>query len=127
MISTILAGIFLILMGLCHFGSLIKFIPYTITTGFTSGIAVTIVIGQLKDFFGVTYPAGMETIETMQKLKAFAAGFGGSAKLGDIHILGDGYKAFCLAGKVEIMLLAGPGLQIDFLITHVQFSLIKTL
>ena len=45
-ISTILAGIFLILMGLCHFGSLIKFIPYTITTGFTSGIAVTIVIGQ---------------------------------------------------------------------------------
>ena len=52
-ISTILAGIFLILMGLCHFGSLIKFIPYTITTGFTSGIAVTIVIGQLKDFFGM--------------------------------------------------------------------------
>ena len=41
-ISTILAGIFLILMGLCHFGSLIKFIPYTITTGFTSGIAVKI-------------------------------------------------------------------------------------
>ena len=63
-------------MGFCHFGSLIKFIPFTITTGFTSGIAVTIVIGQLKDFFGVTYPAGMETIETMQKLKAFAAGFG---------------------------------------------------
>ena len=62
--------------GFCHFGSLIKFIPFTITTGFTSGIAVTIVIGQLKDFFGVTYPAGMETIETMQKLKAFAAGFG---------------------------------------------------
>lgn len=45
-----MAGIFLILMGLFHFGSLIKFIPYTITTGFTSGIAVTIVIGQLKDF-----------------------------------------------------------------------------
>ena len=44
-IATILAGVFLILMGLCHFGSLIKFIPYTITTGFTSGIAVTIVIG----------------------------------------------------------------------------------
>ena len=52
-IATILAGIFLVLMGLCHFGSLIKFIPYTITTGFTSGIAVTIVIGQLKDFFGL--------------------------------------------------------------------------
>lgn len=70
-ISTILAGIFLILMGLCHFGSLIKFIPYTITTGFTSGIAVTIVIGQLKDFFEVTYPDGVKPIETTEKFKAF--------------------------------------------------------
>ena len=71
-ISTILAGIFLILMGFCHFGSLIKFIPYTITTGFTSGIAVTIVIGQLKDFFGITYPDGVKPIETTEKFKAFA-------------------------------------------------------
>ena len=70
-ISTILAGVFLILMGICHFGSLIKFIPYTITTGFTSGIAVTIVIGQLKDFFGVVYPDGVKPIETTEKLKAF--------------------------------------------------------
>ena len=75
-VATILAGIILVIMGFCQLGSLIKFIPFTITTGFTSGIAVTIVIGQLKDFFGVIYPAGMETIETMQKLKAFAAGFG---------------------------------------------------
>ena len=75
-VATILAGIILVIMGFCQLGSLIKFIPFTITTGFTSGIAVTIVIGQLKDFFGVTYPAGMETIETMQKLRAFAAGFG---------------------------------------------------
>lgn len=73
--ATILAGIILILMGLCRFGALLKFIPFTITTGFTSGIAVTIVIGQLKDFFGVTYPSGMPSIETMGKLKAFIAGF----------------------------------------------------
>lgn len=73
-VATVLAGIFLILMGLFHFGTLIKFIPFTITTGFTAGIAVTIVIGQLKDFCGVTYPSGMETIETMEKLKAFIAG-----------------------------------------------------
>ena len=59
-LATILAGIFLVIMGLCRFGSLIKFIPFTITTGFTSGIAVTIVIGQLKDFFGITYPAGIK-------------------------------------------------------------------
>lgn len=72
--ATILAGIILIIMGLCRFGGLIKYIPFTITTGFTSGIAVTIVIGQLKDFFGVTYPEGMPTIETMEKLKAFLTG-----------------------------------------------------
>ena len=70
-IATVMAGVFLILMGLCHFGSLIKFIPYTITTGFTSGIAVTIVIGQLKDFFGVTYPDGVKPIETTEKMEAF--------------------------------------------------------
>lgn len=75
-IATVLAGIFLIIMGLCKLGGLIKFIPFTITTGFTAGIAVTIVIGQLKDFFGVTYPAGMVTIETMEKLEAFFAGIG---------------------------------------------------
>lgn len=74
-VSTILAGIFLIIMGLCHFGSLIKFIPFTITTGFTSGIAVTIVIGQLKDFFGLTYPNGVSPIETLEKLKVFFQNF----------------------------------------------------
>lgn len=75
-VATILAGIILILMGFCRFGSLIKFIPYTITTGFTAGIAVTIAIGQLKDFCGVTIPAGMPTIETMEKLEGFFAGIG---------------------------------------------------
>lgn len=74
-VATILAGIFLILMGLCHFGSLIKFIPFTITTGFTSGIAVTIVIGQLKDFFGLTYPNGIKPIETVEKFEAVINNF----------------------------------------------------
>ena len=74
-IATILAGIFLIFMGLCHFGSLIKFIPCTITTGFTSGIAVTIVIGQLKDFFGLTYPEGLKPIETTEKMNAVIQNF----------------------------------------------------
>lgn len=75
-IATILAGIFLVIMGLCHFGSLIKFIPFTITTGFTSGIAVTIVIGQLKDFFGIVYPEGVKPIETMEKMSAFVENIG---------------------------------------------------
>ena len=75
-IATILAGIFLVLMGLCHFGSIpIKFIPFTITTGFTSGIAVTIVIGQLKDFFGLTYPDGVKPIETTEKFRAVVENF----------------------------------------------------
>ncbi len=72
--ATILAGIILVVMGVCKFGSLIKFIPFTITTGFTSGIALTIFLGQIKDFCGITYPEGMETIETVDKLKALVAG-----------------------------------------------------
>lgn len=69
-VATLIAGALLIIMGLCRLGSLIKFIPYTITTGFTAGIAVTIVIGQLKDFMGLTYAEGTVTIETMEKIKA---------------------------------------------------------
>ena len=67
-IATIMAGIILILMGLFHFGSLIKFIPYTITTGFTAGIAVTIFIGQIKDFLGLTIVTEEPLIDTMDKL-----------------------------------------------------------
>lgn len=69
-LATIMAGILLILMGVFKFGSLIKFIPYTITTGFTAGIAVTIFIGQIKDFLGITYSGGIKPIETLEKLSA---------------------------------------------------------
>lgn len=75
-IATVLAGIILILMGIFKFGSLIKFIPYTITTGFTAGIAVTIFIGQIKDFLGLTYADGVKPIETMEKIKANIEAFG---------------------------------------------------
>lgn len=73
--ATIIAGGLLILMGVFRLGTLIRFVPYTITTGFTAGIAVTIVAGQLKDLFGLTYPAGTPTIETMDKLSAVVANF----------------------------------------------------
>lgn len=69
-IATILAGIMLILMGIFKLGSLIKFIPYTITTGFTAGIAVTIFIGQIKDFLGLTYEKGVKPVSTIEKLTA---------------------------------------------------------
>ena len=75
-LATVIAGVFLIIMGLCRLGSLIKFIPYTITTGFTAGIAVTIFIGQWKDFLGLTYPAGTTTIETIDKVEAVAVNIG---------------------------------------------------
>ncbi len=69
-IATILAGVILILMGIFRFGALIKFIPHTITTGFTAGIALTIFIGQIKDFLGITYADGVKPIETLEKIEA---------------------------------------------------------
>ena len=75
-IATIMAGLMLIVMGLCKFGSLIKYIPHTITTGFTSGIAVTICIGQLKDFLGLTFAEGTHAVETTEKLAAVAKSLG---------------------------------------------------
>ena len=73
-IATIMAGIILVVMGFLKFGNLIRYIPYTITTGFTLGIAITIVIGQLKDFFGLTF--SHSPIETMEKVAEVARSFG---------------------------------------------------
>lgn len=52
-LCTLMAGLFLVIFGVCRMGSLIKFIPYPVTTGFTSGIAVTIFCTQVKDLFGL--------------------------------------------------------------------------
>ena len=68
-VATILAGFILILMGLFKMGSLIKFIPYTITTGFTSGIAITIVVGQIKSYLGLTTDPSVNAIETVEKVE----------------------------------------------------------
>lgn len=70
MIATLIAGVILILMGIFRLGNLIKFIPNTITTGFTSGIAITIFVVQIKDFLGLTVVTEEPLIETMEKLKA---------------------------------------------------------
>ena len=68
-ISTVMAGILLIVMGICRFGKLLKYIPGTITAGFTFGIAVTIVIGQIKDFLGLTFQnAPIETVEKLAEI-----------------------------------------------------------
>lgn len=92
-IATILAGIFLILMGVFKLGSLIKFIPYTITTGFTAGIAVTIFIGQIKDFLGLQYADGVKPIETIEKIEA------------NIHAIGTFSWQALLVGAVSLAIL----------------------
>ena len=69
-IATVIAGIMLIIMGVLKLGGLIKYVPHTITVGFTAGIAVTIFLGQIKDFLGLTYKAGTKAIETIEKVEA---------------------------------------------------------
>ena len=82
-IATIMAGIILILMGLTKFGSLIKFIPYPVVVGFTSGIAVLIFSSQIKDFFGFTFNIPVEFHEkwyvyftSLANINHFALGIG---------------------------------------------------
>ncbi|MEK6675054.1 MAG: sulfate permease [Planctomycetota bacterium] len=67
--ATFMAGIIIILLGVAKLGTMIKYIPYPVTTGFTSGIAVIIFSSQLKDFFGLT----MESVpaEFLEKLRAY--------------------------------------------------------
>lgn len=71
-LATIMAGVFLVIMGFLKFGSYIKFIPWPITTGFTSGIAIVILSTQLKDFTGiVTDHDPSEFLEKLAKLWEF--------------------------------------------------------
>ena len=72
-IATILAGIMMIIFGLIRAGNLIKYIPYTITTGFTAGIAVTLVVGQFKDFFGINI--GAVPSEFIEKVRTIFSNF----------------------------------------------------
>lgn len=75
-IAAVMAGIILILMGVLKLGSLIRFMPHPITVGFTGGIAVTILLGQIKDFLGLTYANGVRPIETIEKVEANIEFFG---------------------------------------------------
>ncbi len=69
-LATVMAGVLLLLMGVCKLGTFIRYMPHTITVGFTGGIAVTILIGQIKDFFGLVYANGVRPIETLEKIEA---------------------------------------------------------
>jgi len=99
-IATILAGIMLILMGIFKFGALIKFVPYTITTGFTAGIAVTILIGQIKDFLGLSYAEGVKPVETIEKIEA------------NIHAIGTfSWQALVVGAVCLAILIVYPKLE----------------
>lgn len=69
-VATILAGIILIAMGLLHAGVLLRYIPRTITLGFTAGIAMGIFSGQLKGFFGLSM--GAIPVKVLDKFAAYA-------------------------------------------------------
>jgi len=73
-LCTILAGIILIVMGLTRMGALIKFIPYPVITGFTSGIAVIIFSSQVKDFLGLKM--GAVPPDFVEKWTAYAGHIG---------------------------------------------------
>ena len=73
-IATILAGIILVLMGLFKLGSLVKYIPMTITTGFSAGLSISIIIGQIKHFLGLTIDGG--GIEGIDKLDSIIKALG---------------------------------------------------
>ncbi len=67
-VATLMAGIILIVMGVCKLGRFISLVPATITIGFTAGIAVTIFLGQIKDFLGLKYQNGAIPIEALEKM-----------------------------------------------------------
>ena len=69
MLAGLMAGVILLIMGLCKFGSMVKFIPYPVTVGFTSGIAVIIFSGQIKDALGLRFDhRPQDFIETITML-----------------------------------------------------------
>jgi SulP family sulfate permease len=72
--ATLLAGGLLVAMGLARLGTIIKYIPYPVTVGFTAGIALIILVGQVRDFFGLQ----MEKVpaEFPEKIAAFSEHFG---------------------------------------------------
>ncbi len=125
-VATIMAGIILVIFGIFHFGSLIKYIPYTITCGFTCGIAVTLFVGQLKDFFGFK----MESVpsEFLDKVIAYvkAAGTTNVTAL----LLGLGAVVIMLVWPKIVTKLPGffgaiPGSLLAIVITTVIAALAK--
>ena len=132
-IATVMAGIILIVLGICRAGSLIKFMPATITVGFTSGVAVTILIGQIKDFLGLDFggaspvEAGEKAVEIVKNigtlnLSALAVGAIGLAIIITWNILG-----LRLKGKAALVFTKIPSSVVAIVVgvLIVQFTPLK--
>ena len=124
-IATLMAGVFLILFGVLHLGTIIKYIPYPIVVGFTSGIALTIFTTQIKDLFGLT----MESVPSdfIEKWIAYIGDFGTidwwstAVGVGSVAVI----AAWPMVAKYNNVLKKLPGSLIAIIVMTVAVLLLK--
>ena len=124
-IATLMAGVFLILFGVLHLGTIIKYIPYPIVVGFTSGIALTIFTTQIKDLFGLT----MESVPSdfIEKWIAYIGDFGTidwwstAVGVGSVAVI----AAWPMIAKYNNVLKKLPGSLIAIIVMTVAVLLLK--
>ena len=124
-IATLMAGVFLILFGVLHLGTIIKYIPYPIVVGFTSGIALTIFTTQIKDLFGLT----MESVPSdfIEKWIAYISDFGtidwwsAGVGIGSVAVI----AAWPMIAKYNNVLKKLPGSLIAIIVMTVAVLLLK--
>ena len=124
-IATLMAGVFLIMFGVLHLGTIIKYIPYPIVVGFTSGIALTIFTTQIKDLFGLT----METVPSdfIEKWVAYIGSFGtidlwsAGVGIGSVAVI----AAWPMIAKYNNVLKKLPGSLIAIIVMTVAVLLLK--
>ena len=124
-IATLMAGVFLIMFGVLHLGTIIKYIPYPIVVGFTSGIALTIFTTQIKDLFGLK----METVPSdfIEKWVAYIGSFGtidlwsAGVGIGSVAVI----AAWPMIAKYNNVLKKLPGSLIAIIVMTVAVLLLK--
>ncbi|SHK84681.1 SulP family inorganic anion transporter [Xylanibacter ruminicola] len=124
-IATLMAGVFLILFGVLHLGTIIKYIPYPIVVGFTSGIALTIFTTQIKDLFGLT----MESVPSdfIEKWIAYISDFGtidwwsAAVGIGSVAVI----ATWPMIAKYNNVLKKLPGSLIAIIVMTVVVLLLK--
>ena len=124
-IATLMAGVFLIMFGVLHLGTIIKYIPYPIVVGFTSGIALTIFTTQIKDLFGLT----MESVPSdfIEKWVAYIGSFGtidlwsAGVGIGSVAVI----AVWPMIAKYNNVLKKLPGSLIAIIVMTVAVLLLK--